>query len=458
MADGNEQLAAGTAALADGVHDAVDGVVPVLELIERLGESGVDPAAIAEQLSAGLRAAAEQCREREAPAEVCDALAPLTDLADRLDEAVAGLPRGDADLTDGLDRLLGAVDEAAAGSARLAEGARGVADGADQLADGMPALARGAEEAARGGRQVADGADALAGGAGELAGGAGRLAAGTRELADGSARLAAGAATAAGGADALADGAGTAADGAATLAGGSATLTDGLRTAVGEIPDHEADDRAKLAGVAAEPVKAAHAEPLGATLAAAYFTALALAIAGLVFFLVRPAVPRGAVAARANALRLALAAYRPAVVSVLGQAAALTAVLTVVLDLGAATAAGFGATVVLVGSMFAAVNQALAAAFGGLGRFAGLAVLALSAPAALISTAPDVVKELVGLTPLAPAIGLLRAVLGSAAVSGGDVLALVLWLGAGLVGTVLAITRQRSVSPRRLAGLWAGTA
>jgi putative membrane protein len=337
------------------------------------------------------------------------------------------------------------LNQASAGSQALATGSAQLAGGLDQLAANMPALAAGIN-------QAAGGANQLAGGAAQLASGAQRLAGGAAALANGAGQLASGAASAAAGASTLAGGLGKLHAGADQLAGGVAQLASGLASAVNQIPDYTPAQRSKLAAIATQaivtPVNSAYALIKGA--GAAYDIALALAIAGLVSFLLLRALPDEVLTSTSNSLTLALRAYRPCISVVIFQSAVLSAVVGLIIGLDAGRALRLVLVSVIAGLAFAAVNQAMVALWGGRGRFAAMVVLVLTAPAAVISTTPGILQLLTDLTPIAPALRVLRAILlgGSGLIPG--LLELVVWFAVGIAATVVAVARRRTVKPSRL--------
>ncbi len=489
LADGLEQLRSGTAALPGSTRQLADGAAGVADgtgqLAGQLGAlaDGVDRAATGAEalpdataglsaLAAGVDTGAQDLRSRtsalaadaadalaacrDAPAEGtpadCSSLEQLAADAGAVSDGAAGLGDSTAGLAGGASALAGqvaplatglreAADGAAAataGAGTLAAGARQVADGASALADGTAPLASGVAAAADGADQLADGSALLADGAGELAGGAGQLAEG--------------ASGAAAGADGLVGGTGRLATGAEGLADGADQLATGLGDGAAQVPDYDAQQREQLAAVAASPVGTTADDPSTYERALAYLAALALGIGGLVTFLVLRAVPERAVSSRDGAVRLALRAFGPAAAVVGGQTVLVTGVLALALDLGAARTAALAGAVLVAGLALAATNQALVAWLGGTGRLLSLGLLALSIPAALVGTAPDAVRTLVDLTPLAPATDLVRAAV-LAGTAGGAVPVLLVWTVAGLLVSVLAAGRARSVPAGRLAGL-----
>ena len=106
----------------------------------------------------------------------------------------------------------------------------------------------------------------------------------------------------------------------------------------------------------------------------------------------------------------------------------------------------------LAALVFSAVSQALVAALGGSGRFVALFAIAVSAPTALISTTPEALQTLIGLTPIAPTISALRGVITGANI-GAEITGLLVWGLIAIVVTIISITKERQVSVRALARL-----
>jgi len=99
---------------------------------------------------------------------------------------------------------------------------------------------------------------------------------------------------------------------------------------------------------------------------------------------------------------------------------------------------------------FAAVNQGLAAAFRGIGRFVAVLVATIGLAAAVVSTVPALVGQLYDLTPLGPALHALQSVTAGGALAG-PVGLLVVWMLAGLALTTAAIARHRVIPAGQLA-------
>lgn len=515
LSDGTSQLATGTGELASGAGAGADGAEALADGLDQLRDGtatlpadtraladGADGVAtgtgeLAEQLGLladGLDTAADGA------AALPDGTGQLAELAGVVDTGVTGLATGTAGVStlaeqalvacaDGggeqctlvLQQLAGTATGVAAGAEELTAATVGLAAGTTALdeqvtplpaglreaADGAQAAADGTGQLATGAQELADGSDALADGVPALASGIAASADGAEALADGTAQLADGVEQVDSAAGQLADGAGTAAEGAGELASGADQLTEGatgltdgadqLATGLGEgaeqVPVYDEAQRQQLAGIVATPVATTTTdEATTGERGIAYLAALALGIGALVTFSVLRPVPARSVSSRTGSIGLALRAFAPAAAVAVVQAVLVTAVVAWTLDLSPGRGLAVAAVLLVVGLALGATNQALAAWLGGAGRLVSVVVLALSVPAALVGTAPGVIRTVVGWTPMASATDALGAVV-LADGAGGAVAVLLVWTVAALAVTVLAVRRVRSVSPARLGRL-----
>ncbi|WP_369375733.1 hypothetical protein AB1046_15665 [Promicromonospora sp. Populi] len=280
----------------------------------------------------------------------------------------------------------------------------------------------------------------LSGAAEELSGGAGGIASGATELASGVGQLETGSDQLATGVDGLADGVGE-------LAGGATDLSDGLGQATEEIPNYTEHERQSLASVVADPVATdGEVTDLNTGTTGPMFAVLALWLGALALMLVFSPVPLHALGSTRGALRLVLETFGiPAAIGLV-TGLATGAVLAGIegLDLGGWFATmGFGA---LVSVAFVAVNQALAAAFGHIGRGVSLLMAVLVIATGVVSTVPGVLAGLAGFLPVGPGqVGLVRLVEGGTGGIGTAIAAMALWALAGLAVTTLIVARQRTV-------------
>jgi len=304
------------------------------------------------------------------------------------------------------------------------------------LTDGMNKLAWGAG-------RVSFGMDRLNAGIPQLVDGIKQARDGSVLLANGSRRLAAGTALAAGETPRLVDG-------LDQLRDGSYLLHNGLADGYSQIPDWSQEEALKMMSALAAPVQPQEPQLPNPDLSAGYFTALALAIAALVVFMLIRAVPVRAMSSSMNAFKLTMQAYWPAVVIAALQALLVVVALQFALHLSVAKLAAFTGVVFLAALCMLAVSQALVAALGGAGRFVALFAIAVSAPTALISTTPAALQTLIDLTPISPTIDALRGVITGANI-GAQITALLVWGVLALVVTTVSITKERQVSVRALA-------
>ena len=361
----------------------------------------------------------------------------LVDLAALLQQGGSGLEENGPLIAKGLDGFAGGIDQLADNGPKLATGTRQLADGLDQLADGTDELATGLKPLATGISQTSTGATKLASGIGELA-------TGTKDLAGGTAQSATGASK-------LSDGLVKLDDGAGKLADGSDELATGLEKGAKQIPTYDKTTRTKLAEVVATPVTAEQPTSLFADIAnTTLLAALALWLGGLASFIVLRAVPAGVLTSMKSSWRLALAAFLPAAGIAAVQAVALTVVLQVLLQLDAGRVVLLLPFLLLAGLAFAAVNQGLVAWLGGIGRFVSVAVVVLSAAAAITSAVPAVFDLLTPFLPLTPALEGARAIISNGAGTVGTVGLVVAWLIIGAAASVLAVARRRLAPARAL--------
>jgi putative membrane protein len=404
--------------------------------------------------------------------------AQLVGGADQLSAGLASLDAGAAELAAGLAQLDAAAQPLPGETAALAQGATGVASALSagstalsgataQFAEVVtrvcalpgPGTVCGDATAALARLQTADaGVAALAGGAGQVASGADALAQAMPALVGGIDGSASGAATIASGTDASASGAASLdagaeslASGAAQLDTGAAQLAAGLATAVEQIPVYSDDDVATLSNVVADPVRGDQTEVAAGLSSVPLFAVLALWIGGLAAALARRAVPRGELMTSAPSTSIAWRALWPMATVGAAQGGAVSIAVLVALTVTPAQGIATAAACVLIGAVFAVVNEGLAAAFGGVGRL--LAVLAgvVALAAGLSSTVPAPVASVAGALPTAAARDLLLgAASGLGQNPGGAVLGLVLAALAAALLVFVGVAARRRVSPRAL--------
>lgn len=424
----------GCAAFADGVAAATAAATAAADdLVARSADWSASAAEL-DELFGALLAAVD--RLAALSGEFAQA-AP--ELQERLLSLTAGLPSGT--LPTKAD-LLGLLDQFISGGDQLVTGGRELADGATQLADGATALAGGAD-------QLGVGATRFAGGVGELGDGVGLLAGGLGRLADGVARYTSGIDQAASGSAALAGGLADLAGGAGDLSGGVGELAAGVAAGAGEIPTYTDGERATLAEVVASPIDTS---TLGGIVLprvswASLLLVMALWLGALATYAaIRPIGRHTAYSSATNATLL-WRTLGPGI-AIAGAHAVLLAVLgALVVGLPPGRSAALAGALVLAAATFAAVNHALAGAFGDGGRLVSLVFLLLTLVPAITSAAPGVFDSLRPLSPLSPALDAVRAVM-----TGGSptlpLLLLVAWLLLAVTASTIAVARSRTVPLR----------
>jgi putative membrane protein len=286
-------------------------------------------------------------------------------------------------------------------------------------------------------RDAGTGASSIAAGLNQLAtDGLDKSAAGAAQLSDGAAQLSDGATQ-------LADGAGELATGLDTLATGTGDLAGGLHKASDSLPSFTDDESDSLASVMADPVTTdSKANTIFGPTAIPLLAAVVLWFGGLASFIVMRAHTARTLTSRRSSAGLALRAFAPAALIGAGQGVLVALIVQIVASYDAGTWWAFAGTAVLAGVTFAAVNQALVALFGGVGRWVGALIGVLAVATGLISTVPDWLASIGAALPTAPAFTGLIAANGSAAAG------LVVWGVLSLVVTTLVITLRRTTSAK----------
>jgi len=136
------------------------------------------------------------------------------------------------------------------------------------------------------------------------------------------------------------------------------------------------------------------------------------------------------------------------------QALVLVAVLQLVAGLDAVRVFALFGFAVLTGLTFAAITQALVAAFGRAGQVVLLILVALQLASAgasyPIETAPGLFRVLHDVLPLGYAVQGLRACIAGGAGIGTPALALLIWLALALLVTLAVAARRRTTTVARL--------
>lgn len=433
LGDGADQLGTGLDTIAAGARDAGTGArelgegliagaaaleAPSSDLNKLAGAASTgagyaktaadETVALAQSLGGNaqeLGALAAECYTSGVDVAFCDRLAATatgvgTDAQSAGSAAeAAGYANGYAgEVSAGVSALPGAL---AAQLRTAGEGATDLADGLDQLADGVTQSANGA-------RELGTGASALSTGASELATGATELVTGLDQL-----------------------------------AGGTGELADGLAQASDALPSFSDEESTSLASVIADPVSTnSSMNTIFGPTAIPLLVAVVLWFGGLASFIALRAFTGRALTSRRSSAGLTLRAFAPAGLLGAGQGLLVAIVAQTVAQYEAESWWAFTGTAVLAGVAFAAVNQALVALFGGVGRWISALVGVLAVSTGLISTVPEWLASLGAALPTAPAFaGLIEA-------DGGAVAALVVWGVLALGATTLAVTLRRTTSTK----------
>jgi putative membrane protein len=348
----------------------------------------------------------------------------------QLKSSSTSLQTGSSKLSAASDKIGGSGDQLAAGGRKIATGAEQLATGISGLHDGTGKLATGTGKLAAGADKLSTGAGKLADGTSKLAKAGGRLAVGTQQSADGARQLSEGLTKLDGGGVKLAD--------------GSRQLADGLQKAADQLPSYSKSDRRQLAKVVSSPVTTDQPDSLFANeTTTTLLMALALWIGGLATYLVVRAIPATAFGSTKSSARLALEGIAPGAVIGAIQAVLLSVMLGVLLDLSIGrtlTLLGFG---VFAAVTFAALNHALVAWLGGVGRFVSLAVAVLAAAGSLTNALPGFFTTIRPYLPTTPALDGIRLIVTHGPSAGSQFGVLLAWLVIGAVAGILAVARRR---------------
>lgn len=443
LADGASQLAGGATALADGTRTAASGVSGIAsgnqaladklneqasafppnfaEDATKLSQAAPQVNAALQQTQAALQYAADNCT---GTAEQCQVL------KDAAKAAMDALP----DLT-----------KAVTGMGTLAGQAAALPGSFTELAQANQQLANGGKDAAAGLNTIAGGIDGLGSGASQLADGAQKLDAGAAGLSSGAAQVASGVSQSE-------DGAGQLADGVQKVASGTSSLADGLDTAVQQIPSYTDDQAKSLADVVADPVSTTGVSDSLFGIAAVPLLAMAvLWFGGLASFVVFQAVSARALTSRRASGLVALRGFAPAAIIGAAQGLLVAGVVQVASRYDWGDWALFALVCIAAGVAFAAVNQALVAVFGGVGRWIAAIVGALAVAANIVSTVPPFLAGLSSLLPTSPAYSAMLGALASSGGVGAGIVALAVWAVIALIVTTLVVVRRRTASLRAAA-------
>lgn len=413
---GADLYAAGAAEFETGAAEFTAGVQPL-----------VDGSAAVASGASGLSAGVDQL-VTELPVQMAQQLAPLQ-------QAVSELDAGASELVIQTQPLVGGGQELAAGAGQTATGAAELSDGMGDFAGGLPALASGIDQLSSAGDQLASGAGQLAGGVGPYVDGVGQYAAGVHQV-----RV---------GVSALAGGMTPMTKGATDLADGASTMSTEVAAGAEQVPDFDAQQRARLVDVVASPV-ADSAAGVDRSAAPAITLAMVLALwlgALATFTVIRP-IPSRVLTSSRPTWQLVAATVVPGFAVAGAQGLLVGLVGAWVLPLGAAASLQLVGMAVLASLAFMGVNHALAAWLHGTGRLIAVALAVLTAVVGLVSALPNAVSAVQAFSPLAPAVDGIRAAITGSVLTAPVGILLAWLIGAGVAG-VLAVFSKRQLSVRQ---------
>lgn len=456
------EAASGALELAQGARDAATGAAAIPEGATQLATGAGELQTGADSLAGGLGTIAANTREiatgaSQLGAGLTSGAAALTDPAGDFAKLVGAAQGGAPFLTTAagtsgetaalLGELVATCDASGASAefcakvdtaaAKATDSARASGTASAYLSPvstGLPAAASGLSTQLR---EAGTGATQLSTGLNQLASeGLDQSAAGARALATGAGQLSTGAGELATGATELATGLDTLATGAGDLAGG-------LRTASDSLPSFSDSESKSLASVIADPVTTdSSLNNIFGPTAIPLLSAAVLWFGALASFLVMRAHTANTLTSRRSSASLTLRAFAPAALIGAGQGLLVSIIVQFVASYEASAWWTFAGTAVLAGVAFAAVNQALVALFGGVGRWVSALIGVIAVATGLISTVPAWLAGLGAALPTAPAFaGLIQG-------DGPAVTGLIVWGVLSLVATTLVITARRTTSAK----------
>lgn len=452
-ADGAAEIPGGAAQLADGANKLADGAGELAGGLNTIAGKAREAGSGATQLGQGLISGAAALES--------GGLVPgqLLDAANGAKQATAGVDSGVAKLSSGIDQLVmlcstrtPGIDPAGdqvcgalktlqtdqkEGLPALRTGTAGASAAAAGTADGLTQLSTEAPKAVAGQlRTAGTAASQLGGGLGQLADGVGQSATGASGLADGASQLGEGITV-------LGDGAAELSGGLDELASGTGDLADGLHTASTSLPSFDDEQSTSLASVIADPVTStSNSNDLFGPATIPLLSAVVLWFGALASFVVLRAVPGSALTSRRSSAGMVLRGFWPAAAIGAAQGLLVALVVQLVVAYDAATWWGFAGFAIIVGIAFAAINQALVAVLGGIGRWISALVGVLAFATSLISTVPDWLAGLGAAMPTAPALsGLIEP-------SGAAFAGLVVWAVLSIGAATIAVATRRTTSAK----------
>ena len=280
-----------------------------------------------------------------------------------------------------------------------------------------------------------------------------RSAAGAADLNAGSSALSSGASSLVGGLNDLAAGATTAASGAEALSGGAAELAAGLRAGADQIPSSDTAARSELAGIVTEPVtvtvERANPVPTIGQELATLLLPVGLWFGALASLLVLRGASRSTLLSSATTGRLLWLWLGRAGLLAVAQAIAAAVLVQIVAGVGASAFPAILGFSVLVALAFTAVHLLLRLWLGRSGAVVSLLLLALQ----IVSTGglypvdalADPFGAISATLPLTHAVDGIQGILSGAGTLLPSVVALLLVLALGVVGSYAALRRSRAI-------------
>jgi putative membrane protein len=431
-AEGAASLSTGATSVSQGAQSLDSGAASLAAGIASLDQGAGALATGLGTLSSGSQSlpsdTAQLAQGAGGVASAVDGLSgAIADSAARFAQVVGQICQapGPGTVCDSARSALAKLDIASASASQLSAGADQVATGNQQLAEAMPPLVAGIDESATGAVQVATGATQADGGASQLSGGAASLD-----------------------------------SGAAQVDAGASQLSDGLGQAVTKIPTYTDADITTLSAVGAQPVAADQAVASPGLQSVPVFAVVALWFGGFAIALARQAVPTRRLLTAASSAAIALPSAGVGVLLGAAQGLLLASVVEVPLGFGAAQWLGFAALAIVVGAVFAVLNQGLAAVLGSAGRLIAIVVGIVALAAGLSSTIPPVLSAIAAGLPTSSGLTVLRA--GAAGDGGAAVpgfIALIVFGVAGLALVFIGVASRRGIralEPARRRAVTAG--
>ncbi|PWG60684.1 ABC transporter permease [Bifidobacterium catulorum] len=394
LPDSTQQLADGAQQVADGNRQIARTVAPMADR----AVSTIDATPSANSLLDQIQPLAQQCRDDNAPDDLCAGLEEALSNARTVAQSI------DVAKTDAKTVISTARDSVN----RLADGSQQVADGAKRLAGAAPALQSGIASAATGARQLADGAAALDTGITQLGGGADKLDNGTKQLAD------------------------------------------GLGDALEKIPTFSQYARDKLADTAAQPSRIDVSAPSIGVMAITFLATLALWGLAIATYVFTRALPADILISREPTWKMVVKAILPGTLMAVTGAAVIGVLVWVALGLDVGKGLALLTASLVVAFTFGSINQALVGSFGHSGRIGSMLMMALTVATGVISTIPGWLAGVVPLLPTHAATAILRGVVTGGGITAAPIGTLVTWWLAGFAICVIMTARRRMLDPRQL--------